>query len=505
MRERKRVWNKSCADNQGSCGADFLQNDSPLAERQYLRDLRVEVLPLSALKPYERNARKHSPKQIRQIAKSICNFGFANPILIDGKGEIIAGHGRFEGAKCLGMQSVPTICLNGMTPAQKRAYALADNRIAENSGWDQELVALELAYITELDISFDLTLTGFETPEIDFALHSYDDDDDHADSHDDAHNEYADRANLDANTDEEVAAAAAVPVSRVGDLWRLPPDHRLFCGDATDADSFARLMSGERAQMVFADPPYNVPINGHVSGSGSITHREFAMASGEMSEKEFTEFLGNVIENLIRHSIDGSLHYLCMDWRHTYELLSAGRGIYAELKNICVWKKDNGGMGSFYRSQHEFILVFKNGIAPHVNNVELGRHGRNRTNVWEYPGANSFRPGRLEELASHPTVKPVALVADAILDCTKRGGLVLDCFGGSGTTLLAAERSGRRAYVMELDPVYVDLSVRRFQKVTGQQAINAETGRTFADTERERLGETASKSKQSGGEEESRG
>jgi hypothetical protein len=240
--------------------------------------------------------------------------------------------------------------------------------------------------------------------------------------------------------------------------------------------------------MVFIDPPYNVPINGHVSGLGKVKHRDFAMASGEMSEARYVGFLGTCFGYLIGHSVNGSIHFICMDWRHSFELLSAARPIYSELKNLCVWNKDNGGMGSLYRSKHELVFVFKNGSATHINNVELGRHGRNRTNVWDYAGVNSLRDGRLEELAMHPTVKPVALVADAILDCSKRGGIVLDCFGGSGTTLIAAEKTGRRGYLMELDAAYVDVAIRRFQKLTGKQATHGETQRTFADLERDRIG-----------------
>ena len=238
--------------------------------------------------------------------------------------------------------------------------------------------------------------------------------------------------------------------------------------------------------MVFIDPPYNVPIDGNVCGSGSIKHREFAMAAGEMSETEFTDFLTTILGHLACHSISGSIHFICMDWRHILELLSAGRKVYAELKNLCVWNKDNGGMGSLYRSKHELVFVFKNGSERHINNVELGRHGRCRTNVWDYVGVNSLHEGRLDELAMHPTVKPVALVADAVLDCSKRDGIVLDCFGGSGTTLIAAEKTGRRGYLMELDPSYVDVTIKRFEKLTGKDAIHAENGSSFAEMRRER-------------------
>jgi DNA modification methylase len=244
--------------------------------------------------------------------------------------------------------------------------------------------------------------------------------------------------------------------------------------------------------MIFTDPPYNVQIEGNVSGLGKIKHREFVMASGELSETDYTALLQTSCGHLVANSVSGSIHFLCMDWRHCWELLGAGRKVYSELKNLCVWNKHNGGMGSLYRSKHELIFVFKNGSTPHINNVELGTHGRNRTNVWDYPGVNSWREGRRDELAMHPTVKPVALVADAILDCSKRGGIVLDCFGGSGTTLVAAEKTGRRGYLMELDPVYVDVTIRRFEQLTGEKAIHADTQLTFDETEERRISKACS-------------
>ena len=275
-------------------------------------------------------------------------------------------------------------------------------------------------------------------------------------------------------------------VSQAGDLWSLG-EHRLLCGDARDAAAFRRLMGDSRAQMVFADPPYNVRIDGNVCGSGAIRHDEFVMASGEMSEVEYTEFLTTVCCNIVANSTDGSIHYICIDWRHLYELLTAARGAGMELKNVCVWNKDNAGMGTFYRSKHELVCVFKSGTAPQINNFELGQQGRYRTNVWDYPGANSFRKGRMEDLSMHPTVKPVALFADAIKDCSRRRAIVLDCFVGSGTTVIAAEQTGRRAYAMELDPRYVDTTIRRWQDYTGDVAIHLETGSTFAELATKRI------------------
>jgi DNA modification methylase len=241
-----------------------------------------------------------------------------------------------------------------------------------------------------------------------------------------------------------------------------------------------------KAQMIFTDPPYNVEIDGNVCGLGSIRHREFVMASGEMSETEFIEFLLNTFRHLVEFSADGSIHFVSIDWRHIRELLAAAMEVYAEFKALCVWNKSNAGMGSLYRSKHELFCVFKNGSARHVNNIDLGRYGRNRTNVWDYPGVNSLGEGRLTELAMHPTAKPVALVADAILDCSKRNGVILDCFGGSGTTLIAAEKTGRRGYLIEFDPAYVDVTIKRYEKVTGQKAVHAATGRSFQDTAAQR-------------------
>ncbi len=316
--------------------------------------------------------------------------------------------------------------------------------------------------MTELDFSFDLTLTGFETAEIDLLFETLDP----------ATVAAADPA------DAPPEPAPGPPVSRPGDLWWLGR-HRLLCADATQEQAFARLMAGEQARMVFTDPPYNVPIAGHVCGVGRVQHREFAMAAGEMDEQAFTGFLTTVLGHLARHSQDGAIHFVFMDWRHTGELLAAGRAVYAELKNLIVWNKSNAGMGSFYRSKHELVFAFKAGTAPHVNTFELGQHGRYRSNVWDYPGVNSFRPERLEELRMHPTVKPVAMVADAIRDCSHRGDVVLDAFCGSGTTLVAAERAGRVGRALEIDPVYVDTAVRRWQALTGEAATLAETGLAF--------------------------
>lgn len=432
---------------------------------EHIRDLGIEAVAVSALKPHERNARTHTRKQIRQIARSIETFGWTNPLLIDGAGGVIAGHGRLEAAKLLGIERVPTIRLADMTEAQIRAYVIADNRLAELAGWDDTLLGLELQALTEIELDFDLEIIGFETAQIDSLIASLNGD------------EADDGADQQPNIDETTP-----PITQPGDLWLLGR-HRLLCADATKAASFVRLMDGETARMVFTDPPYNVPIDGHVCGLGSVKHAEFAMASGEMSQDEFVAFLEAALGRMAEVSADGAIHFVCMDWRHLFELLTAGRKVYSDLKNLCVWNKTNGGMGSLYRSKHELVAVFKAGDASHVNNVELGVHGRYRTNVWDYAGINTFGKERDADLAMHPTVKPVALVEDAILDCSRRGDIVLDAFSGSGTTIIAAERSGRRGFGLELEPQYIDATLRRFRNFTGEEPVHAASGLTLAELE----------------------
>jgi DNA modification methylase len=424
---------------------------------------------IDALKPDPANPRRHTRKQVRQIAESIKAFGFNVPILIDRDGNIIAGHGRWLAGREFGITEVPTLCLDHLTPAQARAFMIADNRLTEISVWDDRLLARQLKELSLVGLDFDIEVTGFEMGEIDLWIASLDD-----------------PAQAEADPADVVPEIPATPLSKLGDMWLLHR-HRLLCGSALDSGVFAALMGEERAATAFIDPPYNVRIDGHAAGLGAIHHRPFPMASGEMDRPEFTAFLGEAFRNLAAFSVDGAIHFVCMDWRHVEELLAAGREAYDELKNICVWVKDNAGMGSFYRSRHEFIAVFKHGRQGHRNNIQLGQFGRNRSNVWHYPGANSFtrysEEGNL--LALHPTVKPVAMVADAILDCSARGDIVLDTFLGSGTTLIAAERTGRRCHGMELDPAYVDTSVRRWQKLTGGSARHAASGRSFDDLARE--------------------
>ncbi len=450
-----------------------IRESLPRNLRRAFSRLEVTVQLIASLTPHANNPRTHSKRQVRQIADSIEAFGWTLPILVDNDGMIIAGHGRLDAAKLLGLEEIPTIRLDHMTEAQKRAYVIADNRLAELAGWDFEVLGHELEALIDLDI--DEELTGFAGPEIDLIIEGLSDtpEDDPADR---------------LPPFDPEAPAFSMP----GDLWVLG-DHRLLCGNALVSSSYTALMAGKRARMVFADPPYNVPVDGHVSGLGKKKHQEFAMASGEMTVAQFIAFLDSAFGLMAVYSLEGSLHFICIDWRHLFELLTAGRSAYDDLKNLIVWAKTNAGMGSFYRSQHELIAVFKNGTGPHINNVELGRHGRNRTNLWTYAGVNSFGEGRDEALAVHPAVKPVALVADAILDCTKRGDIVLDPFCGSGTTIMAAERTGRRCYAMEIDPAYVDTAIRRWQNYTGGDAVLAATGQTFNEIQEPREDNTERK------------
>jgi DNA modification methylase len=431
-----------------------------------MSSLNIAYVSTAALIADPANARTHSEEQVGKIVRSIERFGFNNPILVDQSGQVIAGHGRLRAAQRLGMQNVPSIRLDHMTSAQRKAYALADNRLAELAGWDKEILAIELQGLLEIDRDFEITDIGFEMAEIDIILDEV-------------------RPSDEDNACEEPPAEPEnVPqMARPGDLWQLGR-HLLFCGDALDPLSYRTVLGNDKARLVFTDPPYNVPIKGHVSGLGKARHREFVQASGEMSQSQFADFLVNVCQRMHAASLDGSIHYICMDWRHIEELIRAGNAVYSELKNVCVWVKPNGGMGTLYRSRHELVAVFKAGKGPHCNNVQLGSHGRYRTNVWEYAGMSGFQAGRDEKLAMHPTVKPAPMIADAILDCSLRGDIVLDPFAGSGSTILAAERTGRLCRAIELDPAYVDVCLARFAQVTGIEPVNLWTGETFPPAER---------------------
>lgn len=427
---------------------------------------RVEMIAVNKLTPHPRNPRIHSKGQIAAIAKNIAALGCNAPILVDTENRIIAGHARLEALKLLGLRKAPTICLEHLSEKQATAYMLADNQLASRSTWDDEKLGGVLKELNEIAIDFDMEVTGFEPPEIDFRIQSL--------------------APPETVDSDEVEVVEGPPVSRIGDLWVLG-SHRLFCGDARDPNAYGQLMANEKAAAAFADSPYNVKMSGHATGKGRKKHREFPMASGEMKPDEFGRFLTESIGLISSNSGENATFFACMDWRHCTSIIAAIESVKCELLNICVWVKAAAGMGALYRSQHEFIFVFGRKRAKRINNVQLGRFGRNRSNVWHYAGMNSFtRRGRTRGLDLHPTVKPLAMVEDAILDVTQRGDIVLDPFGGSGTTILAAERTGRRAYTIELDPRYVDTAIARWEKITGQAATHV-SGKSFHEIQLERF------------------
>lgn len=424
-------------------------------------DGNIAFRPPGELKPYEGNARVHDEKQITALMASIKAFGFTGVIVTNEDGMVLAGHGRLEAAKRLELGTVPVRVVAGLTPKQQRAYVLADNKIAQMSKWDKPKLQAEIEMLMTED--FNIEITGFSTAEIDLMI-------DNAPAPDED-----DPGDLQAEdlTEED-------PVARLGDLFILG-DHRLYCGSALERESYVLLMEGQMARQCLTDPPYNVAIDGHVCGSGKKKHDEFKMASGEMSESEFTDFLGQSFALIEEFSAEGAIIMSFMDWRHQREILDAAEPFFGPNKQLCVWAKDNGGMGTFYRSQHELVYVFKKGKATHVNNFGLGENGRYRTNVWSYPGVNTFKGKGYELLKLHPTVKPVSMIADAIRDCSHHKDLILDPFSGSGTILIACERTGRHARAIELDPKYVDVAIRRWERFTGKAATHAEAGLTFQE------------------------
>ena len=439
-------------------------------------DASIEYVDVASLRPHPGNPRLHSKKQIRKIAESIRAFGFRMPVVIDASSRLISGHARVEACKLLGIDRVPALRVTDLSEDQLRALMIADNRLTELSTWDNQLLGENLKILSELDLQFDLETIGFDYGEVEQRILAFE--------------------GQDARDDEadEVPDTRELPtVSRAGDLWRLgPPDqaHRILCGDSRDALSYERLLGEDRAAMVFTDPPYNLPARaiGQVCAG---EHGNFEMGSGEMTSGEFQSFLSSVMKELCHFSEPGSIHYLFMDWRHSLEILAAGGEHYSELKNLCVWVKDRPGMGTFYRSQHELVFVFKNGNERHRNHFELGQHGRTRSNVWSYPSIRSVDPAEgdpqsAEALSLHPTIKPVRLIEDAILDCSRRGELILDPFLGSGSTLIACEKTNRILVGLEISPKYIDVAMARWEQWTGGTAIHEETGQTFAELTKER-------------------
>ncbi|WP_424244244.1 DNA modification methylase [Elusimicrobium posterum] len=419
------------------------------------QNLKLEYLPIEDIEPYKNNPRKHKEKQVRQIINSISEFNFNNPIIIDENNEVLAGHGRLLAAKKLQIEKVPTIRLTHLTAEQKRLYRIADNKLTENGEWDKDLLKLEFKELKDIEISLDIT--GFEMPQIEGFV--------------------AGKEELDEKLNDIPKVEEGEIVSKLGDIWQLG-NHRIICGDSLKRATFEALMEDKKADIIFADSPYNLKINGQVCGKGAVKHEEFAMASGEMSSEEFQNFLRTTFALQAEFSKDGSIHFQCMDWRNVKEIMLAAEGVYTELKNICVWNKDNGGMGSLYRSKHELIFVFKNGTAPHINNVELGKNGRYRTNVWDYVGLNSFSGDR-DLLKIHPTCKPVEMIRDAIYDVSSRANIVLDAFLGSGSTLVAAEKTKRICYGIELEPKYIDTAIKRWETLTKKDAVHIVSNQTY--------------------------
>ena len=443
-----------------------LEVDQP-QRRRINRDHRIshegfEVISVEVLKLDPKRAKTHPESQIAELARSIERFGFNDPIEIDQNNTIVAGVGRYLAAKHLGMTEVPVVRYSHLSEVEKRAYRIASNKIAEQSLWNFTVLADDFELFTNCEVDIDPRDTGFTTVEIDQISYDLD-----AQSH-------ADPAD---NFSEVVAGQQ--PITRPGDKWILGK-HVLLCADALERDNFGKLLGSDRANIVFTDAPFNVPNQGHVSKREGV--REFAMGHGEMTSAEFIRFQETVCAHLRDHMEPGAVAYMCMDHRHLLELRLAADRVFGAHKNMCVWLKPNAGMGSFYRSQHELIMVY---AAPGrvKNNFGLGGTGRHRSNVWTYPGLSSFGRDRDETLAMHPTVKPVAMIADALRDCSDRGDIVLDPFGGSGSTLIAAERTGRRARLMEIDPLYCDCIIRRWQKLTGNAARLADSNETFGEAE----------------------
>jgi len=430
-----------------------------------LIEVQIEYRAVTELILDSRNPRQHPQRQVNQLADSIREFGFVMPVVVDERGQVIIGHGRVLAARKLKMARIPVVEIRHLSKAQLKALRIADNKLGQNAHWDERLLGESLLELKELDRDFDLSITGFSLPEIDLAIQKL--------------------SEPVVEDIDDASSETGIQVCQLGDVWELG-GHRVHCGDATSEAAFERLMTDNRADIVFVDPPYNVRIDGYASPGGKVRHREFAQGSGELSREEFIRFLTDSYINLKNYSKSGAIHFVCMDWKHLDELLAAGREVYAELKNIVAWVKSTAGMGSLYRSQHELICVFKSGTGRHINNIELGKNGRHRTNVWEYDSASTQARKGNNVLELHPTVKPVQLVMDALLDCSNRGDIVLDSFLGSGTTLLAAERTGRVCRGIELDPPYVDTAIRRWQNLTGRDAVRVSDGKLFRDIEAEK-------------------
>lgn len=428
-----------------------------------IKATQVEHVPIGSLKPNPKNAKKHPQKQIELLAANIRKFGITQPIVVDEGEVLLCGHARLAACKLVGVQTVPIIRLTHLSSQEKKALAIADNRLPEMGDWDVEILREDLKELTEptVDLGFDFEITGFDSVDVDALIGP------------ETKKEKDDPADVPPPLEDRVPA-----ITQPGDVWLLG-QHVLLCGDARSATAYKDLMNGSVARLVITDPPYNVKIAGNVTKRRDVP--EFRMASGEMTEEDYTKFLGTVLGHIADHAERGAVFYVCIDHAHLPELLAAAKPIFGPHKNLAVWVKSNFGLGSFYRSQHELITIFVLPGAPPINNFGLGKRGRVRTNVWNYPGLNAFSADRAALLAMHPTIKPVAMVADAIRDCSNRNDVILDPFGGSGTTLIACEKVGRKARLIELDPHYCDVIVRRFEKFTSEPGRLAATGARFAE------------------------
>lgn len=410
-----------------------------------LLETKLTTIKIANLKCNQKNPRIHSKKQESILAKAVEHFKFLNPPIVDQHNNILAGNLRYDVAKLLGLEEIQVLRIDHLSDDDIRAFIIAENKIAEMAGWDQEVLKLELQYLT--DIGYDICTTGFELAEIDLIINE---------------------AVITNSAEDDFPEAADIKTHvKKGDIIALG-EHKLINGNALDRLSYVAIMGDSKANMAFVDYPYNVKINGNVTTKKHF--KEFENASGEMSKPEFTEFLKKAMILQKEFSAVGSIHFGCMDWKHIEEIITAGNAVFDELKNVCIWDKGTAGMGSLYRSQHEMIFVFKNGTAPHINNIQLGKYGRYRTNIWNYPGMHVSNPKAAKFLQLHPTVKPTALIMDAILDCSKPNDIILDSFAGSGSTLIAAEKLQRKARLIEIDKHYCDVIITRWEQLTGQRA-----------------------------------
>jgi DNA modification methylase len=440
------------------------RQSEPRFTRAIQSKLQIEYRPTGALKASSAELRRYQKRHQEHLLQALQKYSFVLPVVVDKDDQVIHGSRLLLAAEELGISEVPTVKLDHLSKEEARVLRISLHKLEELSSWDEVVLKSELNFLVEYDVDL-VTHTAFSTAELDALL-------------------YAPAKEVCGDPDEELPAIEQQAVSRAGDVWEFIGDHRLGCLDALEEASYRKLLGEELAGLIICDPPYNVKIRGNVSNRKDA--REFAMASGEMSRSEFETFLRTSFELSARFAREGALSYEFIDWRHLGEMLAAGEAIYSRLLNVCMWAKTNGGQGSFYRSAHEFCFVWKIGEAPHINNIELGRNGRNRTNVWSYPGTNVPRSRLQREDEKHVTPKNVAMVQDAILDASHRGDIVLDAFAGSGTTLVAAHRAKRRGFGLEIDPLYADLIVRRMERITGEPARLAGCERTFSEVTAER-------------------